>query len=760
MDKLAPGDSRSIGPYRLLARLGSGGLGQTFLGRSGEGRTVAVRLIRRELADQAPFRESLRQEVEAARRVAGSWIVPVVDADTESDAPWVASEYIAGPTLLALVSGGGPASGGPATGGGDGRAGAGEGTDGGGTRPGPLPPRSVRVLASGLAHALREIHTAGVVHRDLKPSNILITEQGPRVTDFGISRALDAATDGGLRLTGARTGAPGFMSPEQLRGETSTPASDVFSLGSVLTYATTGRLPFGSTDSSAHSLQLRITQEEPDTSGLPEALALLVRECLRKNAAERPSTTVILSRVGEPETAGGSWLPGGVLAEMGQHTVRLAPAKPTGPTGPAAGTAAGPAAGPGSPAAGTADPGPSTQRLRPIPATDPQQAPQAPLSQPQPQPQPQPQAQPPQGPQNPQGQQQQQGQSWPPLGPQAGPAAQPAAPGPRQPSYGYPQQQPPAVPQPPAQPQPQPQPGYGYPPQQHYQLPPPYQQQLQHQGQHQQPQPQPQSQSQSQPQPQPQPQPQSQPQPQPQPGPQPGYGYPPGSGTGTVLPPQPPGPGQALFATGPGSGRDDAAPSGRSKRGTIALIAVALIVAIGAGGAVYAVMGSGPDDDKAGSGTAAHSHGAPLPQGGDGSSAGAAPSGAPSTSASPSSSPSAKGDVPQEFLGTWSGGVRTKDGVSPRTLVISQGKAGDQVLVLTADGAPGGKGGYHCEFTAPLVSAPSAKGGPLKIGPSSVKVAQPTTSCAPGAATTLTIQPDGDLRRATPTGAAVTYKRE
>ncbi|MCA1223655.1 serine/threonine-protein kinase, partial [Streptomyces sp. 8L] len=332
MDKLAPGDSRSIGPYWLLARLGSGGLGQTFLGRSGEGRTVAVRLIRRELADQAPFRESLRQEVEAGRRVAGSWIVPVVDADTESDAPWVASEYIPGPTLLALVSGGGPASGG---GGGRAGAGAGGGTDGAGTRPGPLPPRSVRVLASGLAHALREIHTAGVVHRDLKPSNILITEQGPRVADFGISRALDAATDGGLRLTGALTGAPGFMSPEQLRGETSTPASDVFSLGSVLTYATTGRLPFGSTDSSAHSLQLRITQEEPDTSGLPEALALLVRECLRKNAVERPSTTVILSRVGEPETAGGSWLPGGVLAEMGQHTVRLAPAKPPGPTNPA-----------------------------------------------------------------------------------------------------------------------------------------------------------------------------------------------------------------------------------------------------------------------------------------------------------------------------------------------------------------------------------------------------------------------------------------
>ncbi|WP_324604277.1 serine/threonine-protein kinase [Streptomyces sp. NRRL F-5126] len=319
MEKLSAQDPRSVGAYRLLARLGSGGLGRVYLARSEGGSTVAVRVVRRELAGQAAFRASLREVVAAARRVTGAWTVPVLDADTEAEVPWVVCDYVAAPTLLSLVSL----------------------VPGGGTGHGPLPARSVHVLASGLAHALADIHGAGLVHRDFKPSNVLITEHGPLVRDFGITRALDAATDGGLRLTGTLIGAPGFMSPEQVRGEAETPASDVFSLGSVLTYAATGRLPFGGTDSSAHALQLRITQEEPDTSGLPEGLGRLVRDCLHKDPERRPSARAVLDRVGGPETAGESWLPADVLAELGQHTARLSgavkprPAQPLPPQRPA-----------------------------------------------------------------------------------------------------------------------------------------------------------------------------------------------------------------------------------------------------------------------------------------------------------------------------------------------------------------------------------------------------------------------------------------
>ncbi|MEW2548634.1 serine/threonine-protein kinase [Streptomyces sp. NPDC047002] len=707
MEKLAPGDAQSIGSYRLLARLGSGGLGQVYLARAADGRTVALRLIRRELAAQPAFRAALGQEVAAARRVAGPWAVPLVDADTEAELPWTASEYIPGPTLLALVAGG---AGGP----------------GGG----PLPPRSVRVLASGLAHALQDIHAAGVVHRDLKPSNVLITEQGPRLADFGVSRALDAATDGGRRLTGALTGAPGFMSPEQVRGEAATPAADVFSLGSVLTYAATGRLPFGATDSSAHALQLRITQEEPDTAGLPAALAVLVRDCLRKDPAERPAVGAVLGRVGEPETAGGPWLPGGVPAQDGPHTVRLAAAKPPTAEPQSAQAAQTAQMQAGSAAQAQAQAGQAQAPQAPqVPVQ-----PQAPRAQALPQPTPQPQ--PPLPPQ------QAAAPVWPPLGPAAKIPPQPhqaetqALP-PQAPQQPQPQQ----AQQPQQLPQPQPQqaaygyppPGYGYPPP--YQQPQPYQQQL----------PQPAS-------PPPHIQQAQQQAQQAQQPPAPGYGYPP---FGAHAPEQGFVPG---FSEGPEEFEDE--PDARRRRGTIALIAVAVVVAIGAGGAVYGVLGGGPANPTTASGPA------PRHSAGQG---GAAPSPADPAPASPadpapaSSSPSAspKGDVPQEFVGTWSGGVRTKDGLSPRTLTIRQGRVGDTVLVLTADGATGGKGGkggYHCEFTAPLAARPG-DGGALAIGPSAVRVGQPATACTPGAATTLTITPDGGLRRVTANGEALTYTR-
>ncbi|MFF7649048.1 serine/threonine protein kinase [Streptomyces sp. NPDC007983] len=314
MEDLGAEDPRWIGEYRLLRRLGAGGMGRVFLAHSARGRTVAVKLVQTELAQQAEFRRRFTQEVRAAQRVGGEWTAPVLDADTEAATPWVATGYIAGPSLHAIVA-----------------------------ESGPLPERTVRILGNGLTRALRSIHGAGLVHRDLKPSNVLITIDGPRVIDFGIARALETVTDGILTRSGAVVGSPGFMSPEQVRGERVTPASDVFCLGSVLAFAATGRQPFGTADSGVHAVMYRIAQEEPDLTGLPDGLRELVTDCLRKTPEERPGLDALLDRTAGPEDEAGAdaepWLPGGLVAQLGRHAVQLldveTPASPVRPAVPA-----------------------------------------------------------------------------------------------------------------------------------------------------------------------------------------------------------------------------------------------------------------------------------------------------------------------------------------------------------------------------------------------------------------------------------------
>lgn len=336
MEKLGSTDPQRIGGYRLLGRLGSGGMGSVFLARSDRGRTVALKLVRPDLAERQEFRDRFRQEVRAARQVGSAWTAPVLDADTEAPVPWVATGYVAGPSLHATVSG---------------RTGA----------YGPLPERSVRGLGAGLTHALEAIHSAGLIHRDLKPSNILLTIDGPRVIDFGIARALDTLPDAGLTRTGALIGSPGFMAPEQVRGERVTTACDVFCLGAVLAYASTGRLPFGGGDNEAHALMFRIAQEEPDLTGVPVDLVDLVRDCLRKDPGARPTTDELLDRLAEDDTDE-PWLPGALIAQLGRHAVELLdaenpedepPSTPTAPEAPAAPAA--PVASP-APAASTAPP--------------------------------------------------------------------------------------------------------------------------------------------------------------------------------------------------------------------------------------------------------------------------------------------------------------------------------------------------------------------------------------------------------------------
>ncbi|MEV6393956.1 serine/threonine-protein kinase [Streptomyces sp. NPDC051907] len=295
MDPLTGSDPAHIGPFRMIGRLGAGGMGRVYLARSAGGRTVAVKLVHAELAAQDEFRRRFAREVAALERVGGTGTAPVLGADTEAEAPWVAIAYVAGPSLRDVIGG----------------QSAGE--------YGPLPASSVLSLAAGLARALEHIHASGLVHRDLKPANVLLTVDGPRIIDFGIARAVDTVTDGGLTSTGAVVGSPGFMSPEQVRGERVTAASDLFCLGSVLAYAATGRSPFGAGDSGVHAMLFRIAHDEPDLEGLPAELDALVRACLDKDPAARPAAAALAAAL----TQADPWLPAEVLARLGRHAAVL-----------------------------------------------------------------------------------------------------------------------------------------------------------------------------------------------------------------------------------------------------------------------------------------------------------------------------------------------------------------------------------------------------------------------------------------------------
>ncbi|MDG4859533.1 serine/threonine-protein kinase [Streptomyces sp. T-3] len=315
MEPLITEDPTHIGPYRLIARLGAGGMGLVYLGRSDVGRTVAVKVVQGEYANNAEFRRRFAHEVAAARQVGGAWTAAVLDADTEAQVPWVATQYVAGPSLQTVVA----------------------------QDFGPLPEASVRSLGNGLALALTDIHAAGLIHRDLKPQNVLVTVDGPRVIDFGIARALETLAEGAMTRTGAVIGSPGFMSPEQVRGQRLTPASDVFCLGSVLAYAATGNSPFGTADSGLHALMFRVAEEEPHLDGVPEPLLGLVQQCLQKDPAHRPTPQGIAARTATDSDE--PWLPGKLLSQLGRTAAQLLDYTPGHP-GPKPMAAPGPAPAP------------------------------------------------------------------------------------------------------------------------------------------------------------------------------------------------------------------------------------------------------------------------------------------------------------------------------------------------------------------------------------------------------------------------------
>jgi serine/threonine protein kinase len=269
MEALKPSDPNKVGKYRLIARLGGGGMGRVFLGTSPGGRQVAVKIIHAELADDKQFRERFSREIEAVRQVGGFHTAPVVDADPDADPPWMVTAYIQGPSLQNAI-----------------------------TEHEPLSLDQVCTLGAELAEGLAAIHACGIVHRDLKPSNVILAEDGPRIIDFGIARTGQASR---ITMTGWVVGTYAYMSPEQLRGEVVGPASDVFSLGCTLAFAATAHAPFG--DDSIASVVHRITSEPPDLTGLTDERGFrqLISECLAKSMDDRPTLADILTRLTEPE---------------------------------------------------------------------------------------------------------------------------------------------------------------------------------------------------------------------------------------------------------------------------------------------------------------------------------------------------------------------------------------------------------------------------------------------------------------------------
>ncbi|MYR41969.1 serine/threonine-protein kinase [Streptomyces sp. SID5910] len=271
---LQAGDPAVVAGYRLVARIGAGGMGRVYLSHTRGGRPVAIKVVRPELADDPSFRRRFRREVEAARRVRGAYTAELVDADTEGVPPWLATLYVPGPSLTAAVA-----------------------------RRGPLPVPAVLWLMAGVAEALQAIHGVGVVHRDLKPSNVLLAADGPRVIDFGISVTAGLSSH---TATGSTVGTPHFMAPEQATAGEVSPATDVFALAQTAAFAALGEPLYG--DGIAPVVLYRIVHEEPDLSRLPEPLRPLFARCLASDPRERATPAEVVQwcreRLGADADAG------------------------------------------------------------------------------------------------------------------------------------------------------------------------------------------------------------------------------------------------------------------------------------------------------------------------------------------------------------------------------------------------------------------------------------------------------------------------
>ncbi|MEU4035696.1 protein kinase domain-containing protein [Streptomyces collinus] len=304
LSPLTHDDPAHIATYRLLARLGSGGMGTVYLARTPSGRTAALKTMHARIAADPASRTRFHLEIDAARVIGGRHGAQVFDADPQAATPWLATEYVIGPALGDAIG-----------------------------ICGPLPEPAVRALGSALCEALGQLHGSDVVHRDLKPSNVMITGDGPRLIDFGIARA---AGDEHLTRTGTAAGTPAYMSPEQAMGQDHTAAGDVFALAGVLVFAATGRAPFGS--GQAADLLYRVRYADPDLGRVPPGLAHVLARCLAKDPAQRPTTSELRSRLAAPVEAFAELLPQPLLDDIGRRATAVwapAPARlPTPAPGP------------------------------------------------------------------------------------------------------------------------------------------------------------------------------------------------------------------------------------------------------------------------------------------------------------------------------------------------------------------------------------------------------------------------------------------
>ncbi|MFE2145370.1 serine/threonine-protein kinase [Streptomyces sp. NPDC059456] len=343
----AADDPLEVGGYRVVARLGAGGMGRVYLAHTPGGRPVALKVVRPELAGDPEFRRRFAQEVASAQRIHGLYTAQVVDSGAGDPTPWLATAYVPGPSLQQAVH-----------------------------AYGPLPVRTVLLLVAGIAEALQEIHRAGVVHRDLKPANVLIAPDGPRVIDFGIARAADA---GALTGTGLRVGTPAFMAPEQALGRPAGPATDVFALGALAAYVAGGVPPFGT--GPEPTALYRVVHEEADLGAVPAGLQPLLWHCLAKDPAHRPSTAQVIEAVRSHPAVGGElrftgdWLPHPVTTELRRRADLPVP-----PGGAPAAAAAGDATALGATAFGAARTE-AAPNVPPAPGRAPAEAPQPPAAQ-------------------------------------------------------------------------------------------------------------------------------------------------------------------------------------------------------------------------------------------------------------------------------------------------------------------------------------------------------------------------------------------
>ncbi|MCY9784185.1 WD40 repeat domain-containing serine/threonine protein kinase [Nocardiopsis sp. EMB25] len=278
MQRLASHDPRQVGPYRIITLLGAGGMGRVYLGLDSERTPAAVKVVRAEYAYEPDFRARFARELDLVQQVHGPHTPRVLAADPHAPTPWMATEYVLGPSLHDLVR-----------------------------RAGPLPERTVLLLARGIAQALERVHTAGLVHRDLKPGNVMVDAVGPQVIDFGIARALaEPSSEEKAEIIGT----PGYMAPETVRGGEGGSAADVFAFGGVLVYALTGTGPFGTGHPAA--IQYRITSRDPELTGVPDSLIALVSACLDKDPHGRPTAAEVLRELGSPDDPlpeAEEWLP-------------------------------------------------------------------------------------------------------------------------------------------------------------------------------------------------------------------------------------------------------------------------------------------------------------------------------------------------------------------------------------------------------------------------------------------------------------------